>query len=109
MNKDNIKIVKRSVNSKQLFEKINECVFEAISNFGARWSNESYRKSFVDSLSNYLGMMAEEGLISQGKVIFDNRNNKTFSPSADKYMIEIHYKQVHCLNTSKIEYHITNK
>ena len=109
MKRDNIKIVQRSVNSKQLFEKINECAFEAIKNFSARWSNESYRKSFVNTLQNFLGMMAEEGLISQGKVIFDNRNNKSFSSSAEGYMIEIHFRQVHCLNTSKIEYHIKNK
>lgn len=107
--KNNIKIVKRSVNSKQLFEKINECVLEAISNFGSRWTNEAYRKSFVGGLHNFLGMMAEEGLISQAKIIFDNRNNKNFSSSADMYFIEVQYKQTHCLNTSKIEYQISTK
>jgi len=109
MNKDNIKVIKRSVNSKQLFDKINECTLEAIKNFGARWTNESYRKGFVESLEMFLGMLGQEGVITQAKVIFDNRNNKSFSASTSGYLIEVHYKQAHCLNTSKIEYHISNK
>lgn len=109
MKTDNIKIVKRSVNSKQLFDKINEGVIEAIKNFDTRWTNESYRKGFVDMLHVFLGEMTKEGLISQTKIIFDSRNNKNFSSSAKGYMIEVHYKQAHCLNKSKIEYHIKTK
>lgn len=102
-----VKIVKRNINSKILFEEINETIFEAITSLGVRWSNEANRSAFVEVLEDYLEDKVEEQKIEQYKVVCDKRNNKSFSDRKKHYLLEVFYKQPHCLNTSRIEYHIS--
>jgi hypothetical protein len=104
-----IKIKKRSINSERVFNKINEVVYESLSSLGVRWTSESHRNSFIEVIEDFLADLAEECEICQFKVLCDKRNNKTFSSQAKEFVLEIHFRQPHCLNVSKIEYHINNK
>ena len=104
-----VKVVQKSVNSKALFNEINDAVYEAITSFGVKWSSESHRESFVEIIEDYLLDVEQEGRIEQSKVICDKRNNKTFSNLAKEYVFAVYYKQLGCLNTTVIEYHIQNR
>lgn len=104
-----IKIVKRSINSKLLFEKVHTMIFETITSLGVKWTSESHRKSFARAVGDFMFGLIEEGEIERFKVICDKRNNKSFSSDAESYCFEVNYKQPSCLNTSRIEYHIKNK
>lgn len=104
-----VRVIQRSVNSKMLFEELNETIYEAITTLGVRWSNDQNRNSFVEVLEDFLNDKFEEGKIEQYKVICDKRNNGSFSPSfkgSNEYLLEVFYRQPHCLNTSKIQYFI---
>lgn len=104
-----IKIVKRSINSKILYQKVHTMIYETITSLGVKWASESHRKSFAHAVEDFMLGLVEEGEIERFKVICDRRNNRSFSSDADSYCFEISYKQPSCLNTSKIEYHIKNK
>lgn len=104
-----IKIVQRSINSKILFEKINDVIYESMTKNIVRWTSDQHRASFVRAIEDFMLGLAECGEIQVFKVICDKRNNKSFAESAKGFCFEVHFKQPHCLNTSKIEYHIINK
>ena len=103
-----MKVVQRNVNSKYLFKQRDEVMQEAISSFGVHWGNEEQRMEFVEIMEEYFDVLIEQGKIVQHKCICDHRNNKTFSSKAKEFVVEVHYKQPHCLNTTIIEYHIPN-
>lgn len=104
-----IKVVQKSVNSKALFNEINDAIYDAIGSFGVKWTSESHRESFVEVIEDYLLEIEESGKIEQPKVICDKRNNRSFSNLAKEYLFEVYYKQPGCLNTTVIEYHILNR
>lgn len=106
---DKLKVVPRNVNNKSLFKEMNDMITEAIVTFGVRWSSESHRLSFIEVIEDYLMDLEEEGKIEQPKVIFDKRNNKSFSNLAKEYVFEIYFRQPMCLNITSIRYHIANR
>lgn len=99
----------KSINSKSLFESINSTIYDAITTLGVRWTSDSNRKAFIEVIEDFLDDLEANGIVMQHKVICDHRNNKSFSTDAKKYVLEVFYKQPHCLNTSKIIYEIINK
>lgn len=105
----NLKIVPKSVNSKVLYNEINDTIEEAITTLGVQWASESHRLSFIEIIEDYLMDLEDEGKIEQSKVICDNRNNKTFSKLATQYVFEVFYRQPTCLNVTSIGYYISTK
>lgn len=109
MSRGGITVKKRSVNDEDLFNAINNEVYSVVMLLGSDWPNEAKRKQFIETIEEYLEDVIETGVITQAKVVCNKSNNPTFSAHAKKYVLEVHYRQLHCLNTTKIEYHIQNR
>ena len=95
----------RAVNSKRLLASIRG--FEQIfTEYQIVWSNEGMRQSVVDMIDGMLKDIADSGRISQWNVVCDYRNNKVSAMTAGIYNITITYRQINCLNTTKLKYRI---
>lgn len=100
-----IKIKKRYVNSKPLFDNINEFIEMGLATPGIPWNVEMHRESFSQVVKEWLGEFQQDGKITQFNVIADERVNPPNQPE-DIFNVHITYKQKHCLNTTTIEYHV---
>lgn len=101
------KVKQKSVNSKRLFNKINEEIQDAFDIMvHVKWENQAARSEFCEGVEQFLSQFVEQGEITHPKIVCDNRNNRSFM-SAKTIVFEVHYKQPHCLNTTIIEYHIS--
>lgn len=104
----NITIKKRSINDEDLFQRLNNEIYSVVALLRDEWADEKTRYQFIETVEDYLEEIIETGEIVQAKVVCNKSNNPTFSQKAKEFVVEIHYRQPHCLNVSKIEYHIPN-
>ena len=102
----NVTSTTKAINNKRLFSDINELVRDGIFSIDLAWSNEEDRSVFIDFLNSLLYEFWTNGDIEQWKIQCNNLNNTTEDMLSGKYILDIHYKQKHCLNTSKIAYTI---
>lgn len=102
-----LKVKQRSVNNKRLFKEIDDSIRDTLQLLPTKWENPSNRQKICDGIEEFLSDFVEQGEIIHQKVICDKRNNKSFV-SGKHVVLEIHYKQPHCLNTTVIEYHIAS-
>ena len=100
------KLIKKSVNSKDLFNNISEFVEDGIITGGILWGNEIHRSSFVDVIGDLLEEEMNENKIDQWNVICDLRNNTISEMNKGIYVLEVLYRQKHCLNTTRLIYTI---
>lgn len=99
---------KKSINNNVLFEEIHSYIADAISDIGILWSSEAHREAFVDIITDLMIELEEDGRLDQWNVISDMRNNTFALMDKGIYMLEIHYRQRNCLNTSKLIYTIND-
>ena len=104
--KTEVKLEKYSVNNKTLFDEINSFVEEGITSGEVMWSSEIHRISFVEIIENLLDDITYDNRIDQYNVICDFRNNTIQDMDSGKYVIEVSYRQVNCLNTTRLVYRI---
>lgn len=100
----NIKVIKRNVCSERLFEEINNALYDAMS--GVSLNNDVHRQNFIEAIEDYLEDFLQDdhtGKITQFKVQCDRRNNPQ-GFDGKSTVFEVHYKQQHCLNFTKIQY-----
>ena len=101
------KIKKRAVNSKALFDEVNEIVEEGFGDVDLIWSSDIHRDSFIDLIDEWLWETSEEGKITQWKIVCDFRNNTIKQMEQGIYQLDVSYRQTDCLNTTTLEYTIT--
>jgi hypothetical protein len=102
------KLEKRSVNNKALFNEIHKFIDDGIVTGGILWSNDIHRQSFVDVVCDCLEQAEHEGFIDQWNVFSDFRNNSLASMNKGVYVVEVAYRQINCLNTTRLIYTITD-
>jgi len=102
----NWKLTSKAVNSKSLLAEVHEIVVEGMTETGVNWSSDVQRDSFVEFIEDYMMELADEGKIEQWDVRCDGRNNKASDMSNGKYVMDVVYKQRHCLNTTTLHYEI---
>ncbi len=100
------KVEKRSVNSKSLCEFIQKDVEELITNAGIVWSSDIHRAGFTETVGDYMEILLEEGRIDQWDCRCDLRNNTIEQMDKGMYTFEVNYRQVNCLNTTRLIYTI---
>lgn len=98
--------VVKSSNSKTLLHQITFLIEEGIDDMGIIWSSDTHRESFVDLVDDWLADKADEGLIQQWNVVCDLRNNKIADMEASRFILDIYFKQVHCVNMTQVRYTI---
>lgn len=104
-----IKITERNINSDALAEGIKGHVKACIeSPYVKSLKDIEDREDFADTIEYFLLTLYDDNLITQGKVVFDKRNNKRVDIDRDKYTMDIYYKQWNCLNTSHIRYELSS-
>lgn len=96
----------RSVNSKELANAVCDFLDSGIEDLGVSWASESHRAAFAQIVEDLLLDLQETGKIEQMKVVFDRRNNPPEHNEKGLYHFELQYKQRHCVNITKIIYHI---
>lgn len=100
-------LVERSVNSKTLNEIVKEYIEEGLTYANVLWGSETHRESFISVIEDWMEEIVENGKITQWKIVCDSRNNKNKDTDKGIWKLDIYYKQVHCLNTTHLEYTIT--
>jgi len=100
----NITIVKKAVNSKLLFEEINNLILDGFNSVRLNWRNDDERGLFIEFLSTLFIELIETNHIEQWKVQCNNNNNKTQDMVDGTFNLDIFYKQKHCLNVTNIRY-----
>lgn len=105
----NITVISKNVNSRPLFNKFNDTLIEAIQTTGVKWTNDTSRDSFVGLIEDYLNdMINDNKLITQCKAVSDKRNNPHGFTEAQEWILDVYYKQQHCLNMTWVSYHVRN-
>lgn len=102
----NVQTVSKSINSKALYSEINEIIRDGIFSVELAWHDDEERSVFVDFLNSLLHEFWSNGVIEQWKVQCNTLNNTTEDMMDGTFILDIYYKQKHCLNTSKISYTI---
>ena len=101
----NVTVKSTNVNSKPLFNEINEFIEAALTTSGIHWTEDRHRGALADIVVEWMQEFVAEGKITQFKCIADDRNNPSDQPS-DEFNVLVTYKQKHCLNTTTIHYHL---
>lgn len=99
-----IDIKTRSVNSKSLFNDINDFIKDGITDIGVRWGSDIHRNTFIEVIEDWLKEFFDKGRITQFNVICDDRNNNQQDFDSGLFRLTVTYKQKHCLNTTVIDY-----
>lgn len=100
------KVERRSVNSKSLCDTITKEIESLITGAGIIWGSDTHREGFVDTVQDYMYQMEETDVLTQGNVMCDMRNNTIEQMERGVYVLEVSFKQKHCLNTTRIIYTI---
>jgi hypothetical protein len=85
---------------------IHDIVVEGMTETGINWSSDVQRDSFIDMLDDFMHEVADEGKIEQWDVRCDGRNNKSSDMNDGRFILDVAYKQRHCLNTTVLHYDI---
>lgn len=106
----NIVSTVHNVNGDMLANKIKLHIEEGLDvmlrlTFGA----DEEREDLADNIEYFLMELFLNEEITQGKVIFDKRNNRRADTEKGKYTLEVIYKEWNCLNFTTIKYVITKK
>lgn len=101
-----LRIVPKAVNSRRLYNSINELVEEAIVTSRVSWTNDEERDLFSEFLNSLFYEIYESGFIEQWKVKCGKTNNKMEDILEGRVNIDIYYKQRNCLNITNIRYEI---
>lgn len=96
----------RAVNSKRLLASI-KTIEQVFTDYQIIWSNEPLRSAAIDMIDSVMEDIANNGKITQWNVICDYRNNKVSDMANGKFNVTISYRQTNCLNTTILEYTIT--
>lgn len=98
--------IKSAVNSPSLFTEITDFLESGFEEMKGAWNSDGHRDSFIMILSEWLDEQIDEGKITQWNIICDFRNNKVEKMEQGIYIVDIHYKQRNCLNTTHLRYEI---
>lgn len=109
INEINFKLETTNVNSKLLFNEIHSYIKQILTNeyMLMNFRAEPYREDIVGFIYDFLDYTKEEKMtIEQFKVMCDKRNNTINDLEKGDIVLDVHYKQKHCLNTTKLRYTI---
>lgn len=106
MNRTNVVVRTRNINSKILFNQVNDSILEAINTSDIRWKDDIHRASLIDVLEEFLETLADDSKITQFVAMCDIRNNTLEELERGTVKLTIKYKQKDCLNTTEITYQI---
>ena len=101
-----LKTEAKAINSRSLYNTIDDLFKDALTSVGIDWNNDDERTRFVDFLNSILYEFYDNGHIEQWKVVCGSKNNTAQDMIEGRFVLEAHYKQKNCLNTSKIIYTI---
>ena len=99
-----IKVTTKSVNSKMLFQEINDLILDGLESVDLNWRNDDERELFIQFLNSMFSEIQENDVIEQWKVQCNSNNNNTKDMLSGIVVIDIYYKQRNCLNTTNIKY-----
>lgn len=112
MTNDDFNIIStvRNVNGDMLANKIKLHIEECLDvmlrlTFGV----EEEREDVADNIEYFLMELYLNNEITQGKVVFDKRNNSRANTEKGKFTLEVTYKEWNCLNFTTIKYNISKK
>lgn len=95
----------RNSNNKKLLANVDKFIRECLDD-DYEWSKGREPKGIVAFVNEFLSELGEEMVIEQFKVVCDQRNNSITDMARGEYYFLTQYKQLHCLNTTELEYHI---
>ena len=104
-----IRAVSRGITSNRLHKEIHDVLYETVTTISVKWTSDTHRTSFVEVIEEFFDDLKENGAIVQYRVTCDHRNNKQGFLNVKEHVLEVQYKQPHCLNTTSITFYIHNK
>lgn len=96
-----------NVNSPKLLEALTSGIEELIMDSTVDMTKASHRDSFLDVMEDWFNDNIEQGLIEQFNVICDNRNNTKQDLMSGDVIVDLYYRQRHCLNITHVRYFLT--
>lgn len=104
---NDITVTKSNVNSKALFNIVNEAVMSYIGDGTILFDKAEWRLSFESLLDEHMSIVADETKnIDRWKVVFNAQNNTDEQMSKNLYYLDVYYNQLNCLNTTHVRYRI---
>lgn len=99
-----ISVTNNSINSKKLYNEIDQIVRDGIFSVDLPWMEEANRELMVSYLNSVMQEYWEQNVIEQWKIQCNTLNNTVDDMLQGKINLDIYYKQKNCLNTSRITY-----
>jgi hypothetical protein len=100
----------RNINSKKLLGIVKSTVFDVCDEYitihhaaGTRTYDYTQLAMFADL---FMEDLFDKGLIMQHDVICDERNNDDIAVRNGHICLDIRYRQAHCVNVSRVKFHI---
>lgn len=97
----------KSVVNKTLVKDIADYVEALIDDVGPDWEVESHRQSVVSLIEEFMAEVANDGNITQYKVVCDRRNNNGKDLQAGLVKLDVTFRQKNCFAVTQILYTIT--
>lgn len=94
----------KAVNTKSLVAAIAKEVDEYVQQVGNNWKSESHRETVVELAEDCLSDLREDNKIEQFKVWCDHRNNTSAAMDTGLFNLDLHFRQKHCYNVTKLRY-----
>lgn len=102
-------IKSKAVNSKLLYDDVIEFVEGSLNELGMNWSSAAQRESYVELLEDYFHELVSNNRIEQYDVKCDLRNNKLADMNDGHFVLDLLFRQRHCLNVTQIRFQISTK
>lgn len=96
----------RAVNSQLLLNEIHDFIIMGMEDTGVNWSSDVQREAYVQMIDEFMQEVAGENKIEQWDIRCDGRNNSAADMNQGRYVMEVWYRQRHCLNVTKLRYDI---
>jgi len=101
-----VEITAKAVNSKVLVEHISGTIKDGIHAVEMTWGNDEERSIFLEYINSLLHEAWNAGKIEQWKVQCNSLNNNADDILNGMFVLDVHFKQKHCLNVTKLRYTI---
>lgn len=100
-----ITVKQKNVNSKVLYNEINNHIITEVKTSTLRWNDQGHRDAVIDFVLAILEEQAADGRITQFNAFC---KEEQVSVGSVKTFLIVKYRQKHCLNITEITYFIYN-
>lgn len=101
-----VDVIEKGVVTKSLVRKVREFIENGFKEVRIDWASTIHRVSFFEVIEDLLQELYDDGIIKNGKVVCDDRNNSPSAFHSGQFLLEVHFTEKNALKTTRLEFHV---